>query len=590
MKKIYAVTLSALMAGTAFAGEGLTASPRISAGNAIALPEAIAGMGVEVSAPSRAPMSAIINPEGEKQEYIFYETGFYKSLVGAMPGMQDGITDIVWDRDNNKAYIHHPIGSISGGYVEGTISADGKTLTVKLPQLIGFLDGYDADNDIIRLPIYASVMEQVQIGGGYIDYVPVADAQNVAIYSISDDGKTVTMTSPYQADFETNAAGQQLMPEKYLSAYYEHDKSLWEILQPGEEDVVIKEWYIYGCINMKYSGLPEDVVTYEIPTNLDWEQNWRISGSAENNNVMMCKVAIQDGKFYVGNLIGGTNAVIVGTLAGDRVTFKNNQYMGMHPRNNIFMLLQGVNAIRRYDAENKEYYTDYELNGEDMVFNWDADNKELIFEGINKGMALNTSFVRVMYYSIFNEPEIVYQNDEDLCVVPARPALDGWWPGNPGEHVLSLIFSNVAPSGAVLNRENVYWCMYFDDDLYTFTRNIYHLNKDMTEFPIDFSKGRISKLGDITYIQIPDTELEGKKRLGICTINYAPNGEKYFSTMTAINLDGSGIEQIEAEDMPASVRYIDLQGREVKAPCDGQMVIKVAKYADGTVRATKIVK
>lgn len=577
------------MASTAFAGEMLTASPRIGEGNVIALPEAVAGMEIEVGVPSRA--SAITEPTGEKKEYIYSSTGFSRSILGATPGKTDGVTDIVWDRDNNKAYIHHPLGGVATAYVEGTIAADGKTITVQLPQLVGFLTGYDEDQDPVLLPLYVSVMQKVSAGGDGIDYVPVSNDQNVAVYSVSEDGNVVTMTSPYQADFDTNAQGQQLMPEKYLTAYYEHNKSLWDILQPGEQDVVIQDWYIYGCLNMKYdSQLPDDAIVYDIPNNLNWEEDWRISGT--NGSRKMCKVAIQDDKFYVGNLIDGANAVIVGTLKGDQVTFKNNQYMGIHPQANKFMLLQGVDSKQEYDADNREYYLVYELNGQDMVFNWDADNNELVFEGANKGMVLNSSFVRVLYYDVYNEPEIVKQANSELCVAPERPGLDGWWPSNPGTHLLSMVFSNIATSGAVLEKENLYWSMYLDGEPFTFLQSKYRLGKDMVEVPITLNKGKVSIIGGITYVSIFDEDFEGKSELSVCTINHAPNGEQYYSAMTTIKLEGGGvgIQQVEAEDMPTSVRFVDMQGREVKAPVAGQMLIKVATYADGTTRASKVVK
>lgn len=577
------------MASTAFAGGTLTANRSIAGGQENpTLPQAIADMKFEVAAPSRAPQSALIDPPGTKESYYFRAAGLLKSVLGAMPGWEDGMTTISWDRANKKAYLLNPVSTTTGGYVEGTISDDGKKLTVQLPQLIGFLTGYDEDNDPVKLPIYVSVMKKVELPGGEISYEPLPDAQNVAEYSIADDGVSLTMTSPYQADFETNAQGQMLMPEKYLSMYYVYPKSLWEQLAPGEEDVDVMDWYIYGNLNMYYGPLPSDIVTYDIPANLDWNTNWRVSG--DNGATSKCKVAIQGDNFYVGDLIEGSSAVVVGTRQGDQVVFKNNQYMGINPQYNRFMLLQGVDAQREYDADNKEYYYNYELNGEDMVFNWDADNNELVFEGINKGWVLNTSFVRVLYYSVYKDPEIVLQSDADVCVAPERPHLDGWWPSNPGTHVLSVTFDNVAPSGAVLDRNNLYFSMYIDDELFTFTKSQYRLSQDMTEVPINTDKGKISIIGGITYITVFDEDIEGKNLLGICTVNNAPDGKKYYSTMTAIRLDGSGIEQVDADVFPTSVNYFDLQGREVKTPAPGQMLLKVAKFADGTVRVTKEVK
>lgn len=52
----------------------------------------------------------------------------------------------------------------------------------------------------------------------------------------------------------------------------------------------------------------------------------------------------------------------------------------------------------------------------------------------------------------------------------------------------------------------------------------------------------------------------------------------------------AGIAGVEADSEAVAVEYYNLQGAKISAPAQGQACIRVARYADGTTRAEKIVK
>lgn len=577
MKKLYIAFLGALVAGMACAAPVGHAPQKVSNKKASEIKMNVAPCKTtfkKVSPTAARADEAIENPQGDKRVCSYTGLAIYYGWFGLDAGEISGASDIVYD--GNKAYMRGVIGSLPEGYVEGTVSDDGKKITVQLPQVMGYVETYDDDYNPIQYPLYASVMDQIEVDG-YVDFVPEVPVSNVVEYTVNDDG-TVAMT-PFQDDFIVDEDGYLEFPEKYLTCYIKCPKSLVADLEEGEEDVDIEYWYYDGNITQVFSPLPDDLVVYDIPADLDWEQNWRLV-SANDNNVL-CNVAFKDNKVYVDGLVPGADAVIVGEMADGKVTFKDRQYMGIHEGYDQFIFLLGCNIEEAYDEYYEDYYTNYVINGEDMVFTWNADKKEMAFVGANKGILFNADLKEIYYYDGFAEPVFSFQSDEELCVAPPAPGIEYY----QDYDVVMLDFNNQLENGVILNPYNMSFEMYINGELNVFDADDYGLEEDMTEVPCYFDNMSLACYGNVAYIELFDGGIES---IGVRTINNAPDGKKYYSDI--VTYDVAGLQTIEAAQDVKATRYFDLQGRPVANPTAGSLVIKVMTLGDGSNKAVKVVK
>lgn len=593
MKKIYFVALGAMFAITAFAAEST---------DAVAM-EAMSShknmLKVAAKGPNRA--SALITaPQGRKVVTQYSGQGWYQGMQYLTAGKMEGVSDVVWDDDNKKVYIHTPIGALTDGYVVGNLSADKSKITVQLPQQISTAsDGQTGRN----YPMYLSVMNQstdpsqviVDPNLGF-SYCPAEAEDNVLVYDVDKEGN-ITMSSPYYSDFGRDSQNQIVWPEKYLSTYVRLPKSVFYELEPGEEDVDINEWFYYGNINQSIT-LPDDVVEYEIPANLKWETNWAIIGKNPQNG--LCKVAVEGDMFYVGDIVEDTNMVMVGEISGDKVVFKNNQMLGYDDYSGSYMFLQGVTVDEGTDELG--YYCRYNLTGANMEFKWDKDAQTLTFQGKDEGMLFNYGMKKGQwYYAIYKEPVIKAQSEASLCVAPPVPKISQFYPATATRATIVMaVFPREAENQALLSYDNMSFRIYLDGEIMTFNASEYGLSKDMTEIPCIFRSNRgISAKGREATINLFD---DGMETISVQTINNAPDGKQYFSPIHTYELDAEGIidpdgsiqdaalPTITAVGVEQAVRYYDLQGRPVANPQAGQFVIKVATYQDGSVRAAKEVR
>lgn len=143
-------------------------------------------VGMFFVASSWAQNVPITNPEGEAVTYMRAGKSFYPKKYGEYnyiyEGTQGGSMTIVFGA-NNKVYLQDPVyGFIHETYVEGTLSNDGKLLTVSLPQVL-----YSYDNgDKVLLAVGKFVDESKE-------YKIDKEVKEI-VYSIEGDNDVFTLT------------------------------------------------------------------------------------------------------------------------------------------------------------------------------------------------------------------------------------------------------------------------------------------------------------------------------------------------------------------------------------------------------------
>lgn len=535
----------------------------------------------------------IMEPEGTLKDYTMKGVGISNTTGGLTNSTMQGATNIVWGEDN-KVYIHNPLGAFRYGYAEGTLSADGKTIRVQLPQAIAAMRNVTIDDEDYY-PVNLSVMNCTstpeELANGEGRYEAETDPEkNYIEYSVDENG-VISQIYPYKEAFDMDESGawpMPLFPETMLSCYLSIPKSIYE---GGTDETVKDYWFGYANLNQQFTPVPNDLIYYDIPEDLEWDSNWSLTGGY---NPTLIDGAIQGDKIYFKNFnYMIPDAVVVGEINGNTVTFKDRQCMGICEMDNRYILFNGVNygvTINDWGYEQLSF----ELSYEDVVMSYDAETKTLVQQGENKGFILNSLIDDIYYYSYACNPTIRYQSDELLCAAPENPQTpmwsdySEWYEGY--RYCLFVNFPNMNVNGALLEASDMAYRVFMnhEDEPFIFDATEYELPEDMEWLGATFivPNQYICGYGNAAQVLFFET---GYTAVGVQTRYSAPDGKDYLSDIVWYDIPDDGIAAIDADRTVAAETMFDITGRRVVNPSAGQMVIKVIRYTDGTIKTAKTV-
>ena len=212
---------------------------------------------------------------------------------------QDGSLGIVFG-ENNKVYIQRPVSwSYYNGWVEGTLGADGKTITVPMGQYVAYTYSLEM---AVQVAVFTYDVER----GSYF-YNP--DIEELT-YTINDDGSiSLNGTDQYNILGTMNRAfGQNfqyldyewLQDGDYESVYIPID----ETPQTPPEDMPIEIYYLTTAVN---DGMEWEPYFTTVVVGIDGEDMW-----------------LQGITPYL------PDAWIKGHIDGNTVTFPNTQLLGAY--------------------------------------------------------------------------------------------------------------------------------------------------------------------------------------------------------------------------------------------------------------------
>ncbi len=535
----------------------------------------------------------ILEPTGNIKAYTMKGIGISSTTGGLTNSTMQGATEIVWG-DDNKVYIHNPLGAFTYGFAEGTLSADGKTIRVQLPQAIAAMREVTIDDENYY-PVNLSVMnlsatpEELEQGLG--TYTPETDPEkNYIEYSVDENG-VITQVYPYKEDFDmdnSTAWPTPLFPEQMLSCYLTIKKSVYE----GGDDESLKDyWFGYANLNQKFTPVPDDLVYYDIPEDLEWDSNWCLTGGY---SPVLIDGAIKGDKIYFKNFqYMISDAVVVGEINGNTVTFKDRQCLGICNLDNRYIIFNGVN----YETTLNEWnypVTTFTLSNEDVIMSYDPETKTLVQQGENKGFILNSLIDDIFYYTYACNPTIRYQSLELLCAAPENPQepmwsdYSEWYEGY--RYCMMANFPNINVKGALLNAEDMAYRVFMnhESEPFIFDAIEYELPEDMEWCPATFTTGNMYICGYGNACQVLFFET-GYTAVGIQTRYTAPDGNDYLSDIVWYDIPDDGIATIDADRTVAAESLYDLTGRRVVNPAAGQLLIKVTRFTDGTTKTTKTI-
>lgn len=504
------------------------------------------------SAPVKAPLiedePVYDEPEGEltcySRDCFAFSAEFFESK---MENNYGSVVRVVTTSDGD-IWINH---AVSEYFTESWIRTelkDGK-LTLPLPQ--AFTSFWGDDDDIVTL--YLVPMEQKDVtlpsGTTYSTFVP---AENMEFsFDIAADG-TLKASDP---DLLLGVCSWGADPTT----------------EDGTENYV---WTGFGDIDITISPIkdqplqPEEGLVFE---------KWVWTDQYEQGFANVC---IKDDNTII---ISGMNrslpgAYIQGRIEGDKAIFPSGQYLGIDSNIMYTTFFCGADFTYDTDPETEEEITLSTMKDE-AVLAFDPEKKTL--ETIDGGYIINsTATIHYPLYS-YDKVKVEYQNRNPEAA-PAAPydlELQDYF-----EKALWVQIPNYDVDGNLLDTTQMYYEIYLDGELFTFTTDSYLIDEDTTEIPYvldNFSDFWVAGQDHTIYLYA-----DFEKSIGIRSIYVDEKGNRHYSETSTLTIGETGVENIAGKNVE-SVLYHDLTGRRIDEPAKG-MVIRTVRYTDGTTATSKI--
>ena len=523
-------------------------------------------------------------PEGEHKYCFQWGNGFqlFDDMLFDFP--TNTVGEIVRG-DNNQFYMRNAIASFTeAGWVRGTLSDDGKKITMQFPQHVDDREGTDEEGKTHNVQFYVSLMKY---NAETNDYELIDQKDNVVTYTIDDNGKIVmdgAREFEYDYDPETEES-TLIMPDTMLTCYYEYD--------PYGDGVMHQYWYGHSVIAQEFTPLPDDLIINEYPTGLNYEL-WGMTDS--NGTEKSVEVAMAGNDIFIRGIDDTTPECIVkGTIDGDKATFPSKQFFGINSYGDAFIFFMGCTYGWAWFEEFQDYYEGY-IIADKLEMDYDAATKTLTAAD-TVGFVINAEIENIRYYSAYLAPRFFAQDASALNAAPQDPTLNLYERiEDYGQDFFSWNLSNKNVNDAFIDVNNVYYNAFVNDELYTFTpEQYYYVLEPITDLPYNYSDDNRYDIycdGTEHNFYIP---FEGLNKFGIKMYYTAPDGKLYSSKRVTYNIAEDKIETDDESAItapgsePARMDFTNLQGMKVSKPVAGNIYLRTVTFKDGSKQTVKFI-
>lgn len=538
MKKLVLFTAIQLLAATAV----------------LAQPPGMPGLTSDQGNDERPPEIIYKAPEGNTIYYKeAYEGFMYFGDDSGPKHVKDTLTNkIVW-YSNNEVYINNPVAAYNiNAFAKGTY-ADGK-IKVELPQCIYYY--YDNDGTIHKL--YLNKLEEVEQDGEK-HYMICYPEDNYIEYNVDDTGK-VTLDIGNAGDYDvTNGENPP-----YIVG-----------VTDGNEPNTIQAWTGYGDTHQTWNVFDNgDPVT---PPDGAVMQEWAFKTPDQKSII---KVAVDGNDIYIEGLASYINGYwFKGTMEDGKITFPTKQYMGLRSDFDMFLYFMAAKVSTEETSQWKQYEP--------------IDKVTLVYDpetGMYKAQEdetfiISTSNEQISAIYFAENPSIWKQNQEIFKAKPLNPSLEDY-KSNPNVSTIVWNIPNENENGAILPGRNMYYNLYVDGELYTFTPEKYSLfTEPTTDVPYEaVNYYDIDFFGTVRVIYLKQSVNE---TVGLQSFYVDEDGTKYASDLITEKILDTGVSNIDGGKQAVSTEYFNLSGVKTTRPAAGMYIMKT-KYNDGTSSVKKV--
>ena len=492
-------------------------------------------------------------PEGETKYYNeSYEGWVFWGQEYGLQYMSGTTTNkIVWC-SNGEVYIQNPVANYSTGtFAKGTY-ADGK-ITVELPQCIGSY--YDTDGNMKDM--YLNKLEEVEQDGEKY-YMICYPEDNYLEYDVDDAGN-VKLNLGNSADYDVTTGNN---PKYLVGVTYSNEPHALQVWS-GYGDT-FETWNIID--NGEPVTPPADAVM----------QEWAFETLGKKSIV---QVAVDGNDIYVDGFTSYMKGYwFKGTMEDGKITFSTNQYMGKNEWDQFYYFM----AARIFVDETSEWNQYEPIDKVTLVYNpetgmYTAQEDETFI------VSMSNEYISAT--AIAENPSMWQQTPEMFKAKPLNPSLTNCL-NNPGISTLEWDIPNENEKGAILSGNKMYYNLYVDGELYTFTPEEYPLfTEPTTDVPYE-----ASNYYDI-YVYNTSHTIYLKKDIAetvaLQSFYVDEDGTKYASDLVTENVLGTGIGKVEGGKQAVSTEYFNLSGVKTTRPAAGMYIMKT-KYNDGTSSVKKV--
>ncbi len=453
--------------------------------------------------------------------------------------------------EDGTLYFSNPLADFTMlSWLKGSYDADG-SIVIEGPQFI--YDEYDDWNEV-WINFYILPMKQV------------VDESGMATYVATDDMKYVLK----KTDNGYEAADPEILLG--LANYGELADAQGNLT--GEMGY---SWRGFGEYDIKLTTREgSNGVTPPAGAAID---TWVFKDPYET---ALTDVALDGNDIYIQGLDRGVkDSWVKGHISDGKVTIPSGSYLGINESIAYYSYLWGAKIEYEYDDEDNEIMTGSPL--EEVVFDYDAEAQKLT---LRNGYA-TCSMPEDFYVLTFYEGVTVFNQHRNVDTPPAPPYdLDVQpWDDYFEAGLLGFRIPNVDIDGGLLDTDRLYYRIYFNGELFTFTPSAYsHLGieEDMVNVPLDlYDNWDIFRAENYVSIFFQfELPAEG---CGVQSMYINEEGKEIFSEITS---SGSGVESTVMQPEETSRAYYNLQGQRVDETYNGPVVCRIV-YSDGSVKTVK---
>lgn len=455
----------------------------------------------------------ITEPQGDIQNYamtFYYYAGQYVGLYDDY----DWKVKLVFNEDGKTVYF--PPQLVPGymqGYAKGTI--DGDLITVESGQYV-----YNYNN---TSKLYLIVFTADANGN-----MSLVDKMT---YSLKEDLIATKSTECYYGIYQYGTNGSDGTLASYSCA---HSFALvsGESALPDEDAVIEK--YRLSCYDRWRDGEMSYVVNVAIKNDLIW-----ISGLAPD----------------------AQDSYIIGNFDGTTATFESCQLIDGNE--SYYLGVTGANITSSDETNGDKYSVPQDMK---FTLTRDADG---VFRMPDKTALIENYYTHPNYLYDAIKNVVLAPYDGDVPAVPAAPREVTL----TRDDVMGDSFKFILPTedidGNYINPEKLYYRLYIDDKLYTFSKSQYlRLKQDMTDVPYNFYDNydfsdNYENGYKLFYFYETDWQTADLQSV------YVVDGETNVSTKTRVYADPeAGIKDVLNKKESTGHCY-DLQGRRITAPYSG---------------------
>lgn len=471
-------------------------------------------------------------PEGEVHHYT--RSGVAWTVTASTlvtEASQDGLfMEVVFAPDGKTVYLKDPVSTYQyDSYVSGSLSNDGKTITVPFGQVVAHYPLYDLD-------ITFGYVEM----SGYENHLTGIAVEEDIIYTIDDKGVISLQGSSYY---------------KPAGFIYSDDTT----------------WMGYGDCFSRYT--PTNATPIAAPEGLTTETFRMEAGPEGQRESHIVEVGFDGNDVYMrGVSTTYPEGWLRGTLDGTTITILP-QYSGNTEKSTIFFL-PGEPVIPEVGTESNFDPATLWQKTDALTFTYEAAAHTMTSEGsLYVATAMTTPYYLEAYEKPYLEP---YADAAAVLVDPVFVSYSDKYLNEYGYFDIKFQLSATDANGNFLDHDKLFYRIYLDDEQMTFYTDDYsqfprYGYGDLEELPYDFTEG-FDIMGP-GYLSI---YAHGVDRVG-CQLVYYGGGKESTSNITTYDVNSKNVDTVLVgiDSLPSSLFPLpsyDLCGRRANAGTHGIVI------------------